>query len=60
MRTIIVHPICPMSHNNCKVMTIVVNHIVTIGFIDDGSVLTLINGQNILVKENYGDLVKCL
>lgn len=60
MKTIVVHPICPTSHNNCKVMAIVVNHIVTIGAIIDGTAITLSNGQHILVKEKYEDLLKML
>ena len=60
MKTIVVHPICPTSHNNCKVMAIVVSHIVTIGFINDGTAITLSNGQHILVKEKYEDLLKML
>ena len=57
MKTIVVHPICPTSHNNCKVIAIVVNHIVSIGAIIDGTAITLSNGQHILVKENYADLL---
>lgn len=56
METIVVHPICPTSHNNCKIIAIVVNHIVTFGAINDGTAITLSNGQNILVKESYGDI----
>lgn len=57
MKTIVVHPICPISHNNCKVIAIVVKHIVTIGAVIDGTAITLSNGQNILVKESYADLL---
>ena len=60
MKTIVVHPICPTSHNNCKVIAIVVNHIVSIGAIIDGTAITLSNGQHILVKEKYEDLLTML
>ena len=60
MKFIEVHPICPNSHGNSKVVAFNPEYVVNIKNSVSGCIISLINKDTILVQESYNDVLKAV